>query len=425
MWRLLAVLPLGAIALLSSRRLYFNWGFGAGLVLLLFAAVTVAVEPLSAKLAGFRIYPEDVIFAALFGIAALRLTFGGEMRARHLPWLLFAVATAGSFVIGSQLYGIKPAGVEYRSIFYVLAGCLYCGSFRIHSDGLKRLVVMWLWTAGLLMALACFRWTAEFLQLDIREQWAGVGGINAMRVLNASQTLFLAQAFLVTLYLYGHVASRLVLGCFSAALLLAVILLQHRSAWVALAVSCLVVAWREQAWRKFIAAGLLTVLLCGPAYLLVTNYAPSVGQSVRSSAEEPFDASHSTIAWRAELWQQYLVEFVALTGVQTWLGTGFGNPAIYTVDGTGVSNAAHNHFIHTLNRAGILGLAALLVCYGMMLFQLRGAKGSWDYLGLFAAITCGHLVFYMVYAPSFEQSLISGAVVGMIAKSEGGLGHES
>jgi O-antigen ligase len=418
MWRLLVALPLGALALLSSRRLYSHWGCGAGWVLLLFVAVTAEVQPLSVKLGAFRIYPEDAIFGVLLAIAALRLTFGGQMRARHWPWILFAVASAGSFAVGSHLYGIKPAGVEYRPAFYVLAGCLYCGSFRIHGGALKRLITMWLWAAGVLVALACFRWSAEFLQLDIRAQWAGVGGSNALRVLNASQALFLAQAFLVTLYLYRHVASRVVLGCFSAALLLAVILLQHRSAWVALAVSCLMVAWREQAWRKFIAAGLLAVLLSGPAYLLVSNYGSNLGESLRSSAEEPFDSSRSTIAWRVELWQQYVGEFVGLDGVQTWVGTGFGNPATYRVDGAGVSNAAHNYFVHTLNRAGIIGLTALLVCYGTMLFQLRGAKGTWDYLGLFAAIACGQLVFYMVYSPSFEQGLISGAVLGMVTNAE-------
>jgi O-antigen ligase len=416
MWPILALPSLGAIALLSSRRLYLYWGFGASLVLLLFVATTAMVQPLHARLGAFRIYPEDVIFAALFGIAALRLTFGGQMESRHLPWLLFAVVTAGSFAIGSRLYGIKPAGVEYRPFFYVLAGCLYCGSFRLHSEGLRRLVVLWLWTAALLVSLACFRWTAEFLQLSLRAQWAGVGGANAMRVLNASQALFLAQAFLVTLYLYRHVRSRIFLGCFSAVLLVTVILLQHRSVWVALAASCVAVAWRERAWRKFIAAGILALFLSAPAYLLVSNYAAAVGNSLRSSAEEPFDPLRSTIAWRAELWQEYIVEFVALSGVQTWLGTGFGNPAIYDVDEDGVSHAAHNYFVYTLNRAGILGLAVLLVCYGMLLFRLRGAKGNWDYLGLFAAITAGQLVFYMVYAPSFEQGLLSGAVVAMTAK---------
>lgn len=416
MGTLLLLPSLGSLALLGSGQLYKYWRFGAGLVLLLFVVLTAAVNPVPIGLGGFRIYPEDVLFGALLGIAALRLTFGGHLASRHLPWLLLAAVTAGSFLIGSQLYGIKPAGVEYRPIFYVLAGCLYFGSFRLHSEGLKQFVVLWLWTAAFLVSLACFRWMAEYLQLPIREQWAGVGGPNAIRVLNASQALFLAQAFLVTLYLARHVASRIVLGCFSAVLLIAIVLLQHRSVWVALGVSCVVVAWREQAWRKFLAAGLLALLLSAPAYLLVTNYAAAVGDSLRSSAEEPFDPARSTIAWRAELWQGYIAEFIALSGIQTWLGTGFGNPAIYNVDEDGVAHAAHNYFVYTLNRAGILGLAALAGCYGMLLLRLRGAKGAWDYLGLFAAITVGQLVFYMVYSPSFEQGLVSGAVVAMAAR---------
>jgi hypothetical protein len=338
------------------------------------------------------------------------------LQARHLPWLLFGIVTAVSFVAGSQLYGLKPAGVEYRSIFYVVAGGLYCGSFPLQSGGLKRFVSLWLWTSGALLLLACFRWSAVLLNLSIRAQWEGVGGSNPIRVLNAGQALFLAQAFLITLYLYRHAAARFALACFSGALLLAVILLQHRSVWVVTALSCGVLTWHEKAWKKLAAAVLLAALVAIPAYFLLSSYGGAVSASLRSSAEEPFDSSRSTIAWRTELWQQYVFEFVALSGVQSWLGTGFGNPATYEIEGKTVSNAPHNYFVYALNRAGILGLTTLVFAYGMLLYRLRGISGAWDYLGLFLVITASQLVFFMVYQPSFEQGLVSGAILGLIPR---------
>jgi hypothetical protein len=334
--------------------------------------------------------------------------------AGHLPWLLFGIVTAASFVIGSEFYGLKPAGVEYRSVFYVVSGGLYCGSFRLRSNGLKQFVSMWLWTAGALLILACFRWWAVLLNLSISSQWADVGGSNPIRVLNANQALFLSQAFLITLYLYRHSAARFPLACFAGALLLTVILLQHRSVWLVTAASCGVLAWREKAWKKLIAAVLLAALIGMPVYFLLSNYAGAVSDSLRTSAEEPFDSSRSTIAWRTELWQQYIFEFVALSGAQSWFGTGFGNPATYEVDGSSVSNAPHNYFVYALNRAGILGLITLVLCYTMLLYRLRGTSGSWDYLGLFLTITVSQLIFFMAYAPSFEQGLVSGAILGLI-----------
>jgi hypothetical protein len=272
---------------------------------------------------------------------------------------------------------------------------------------------MWLWVAGAMMALAWFRWAAELLQLDIRSQWAGIGGENPLRVLNANQSLFLAQAFLVTLYVRRYSAARWGLTCFSGALFLTVILLQHRSVWVATALSCVVIVWHERAWKKLVPMALAALVLCLPLALLESNYATGVAASLRSSVEEPFDDENSTIAWRTELWQEYLFEYLALTGGQTWFGAGYGNPATYLVDGSEVSNSAHNYYVFTLNRAGAVGLILLLCSYGGLIYRLRGVPGSWDYLGLLGTLTAGQILYFMAYMPSYEQGLVSGVVLGI------------
>lgn len=410
---LLAMPALSGMALLGGSRLFTSPAFGAGLVMALYVLNAVTVSPLQGEFAGFTLYPEDVVFGGLFTVALLRLTVGGRLSARHWPWVLFGAVTLVSFAMGSQWYGVKPAGVEYRAVFYVLAGCLYSASFRVDSELAGRMVRLWLGAAVLLVALAWFRWAAEFLELGIRSQWAGVGGDNRMRVLNAGQAFFLSQAFVATVYLYRYVTARAALLGGSALLLLTVILLQHRSVWVVTAACCLVLAWRERALRRLLRVSVLALLLGAPAYLLVSRYADIVGESLRSSAAEPFDSRRSTIAWRAVLWEEHLVEFAALSGAQTWFGTGFGNPAIYSVEGRAVSNAAHNYFVFALNRMGVLGLISLMLAYGLLLRQLRGRPGSWDYLGLFVTMTAGQLVYFMAYSPSFEQGLVAGTALGL------------
>jgi O-antigen ligase len=412
---LLATPAVGAMVVLGSGRLYTRPAFGAALVLILYLMNAVVVSPLSGELAGFTLYPEDVVFSGVFAVAVLRLTVGGYLLARHWPWLLFGAATMVSFTMGSQLYGLKPAGVEYRSVFYVVAGCLYSASFRVDSEEAGRLVRLWLWSAALLVVLAWLRWAAEFLQLGVRSQWAGVGGDNPMRVLNAGQAFFLSQAFVTTVYLLRHVTARAVLSCYAGLLLVTVILLQHRSVWVVTAACCLMLAWRERALRKLLGVVALALVLGAPSYFLVNRYADTVGESLRSSVAEPFDSRRSTIAWRAVLWEQHFIEFVALSGAQTWFGVGFGNPTIYSVEGGAVSHAAHNYFVFALNRMGILGLVSLVLAYGLLLRRLRGWPGSWDYLGLFVTMIGGQLVYFLVYSPSFEQGLISGTALGLAA----------
>jgi len=173
------------------------------------------------------------------------------------------------------------------------------------------------------------------------------------------------------------------------------------------------IAWHERACRKLAVAMLAGAMVCLPLYFLASNYAAAVAESLRSSAEEPFDPDNSTIAWRTQLWQEYIFEFLALSGGQTWFGTGYGNSATYLIDGNEVSNSAHNYYVFTLNRAGAIGLILLLFSYGVLLFRVRGVAGSWDYLGLFGALVAGQLLYFMVYMPSYEQGLITGVVLGI------------
>lgn len=248
------------------------------------------------------------MFGGVFAVALLRLTVGGYLLARHWPWLLFCGATMVSFAMGSQLYGLKPVGVEYRSVFYVVAGCLYSASFRVDSEAG--------WPIGAALALvrrsaggagAWFRWAAEFLQLGVRSQWAGVGGDNPMRVLNAGQAFFLPQAFVTTIYLLRHVTARVALFCYSGLLLVTVILLQHRSVWVVTAACCLILAWRERALRKLLWGVALALVLGAPSVFSGEPVCGHGGRVVTVQCGEPFDSRRSTIAWRAVLWEQHFV----------------------------------------------------------------------------------------------------------------------
>ncbi len=131
--------------------------------------------------------------------------------------------------------------------------------------------------------------------------------------------------------------------------------------------------------------------------------------------EEPFDPDKSTIAWRANLWDQYLIEYATAPSWQKLAGTGMGNPGSYRVDGVEVTNSAHNYFVFLLNRAGLLGLLALVVCYCILLRRLRGTGGLWDYGGMLLTLVLVQLIYFTVYSPSYIQGVPIGAAFGLAA----------
>jgi hypothetical protein len=237
-------------------------------------------------------------------------------------------------------------------------------------------------------------------------------------VLNAGQTFYLAQALLMAIYLRRRARSRRLWNAMAAILAVTIVLLQHRSVWVALAIAAAAVAWREGALRRLLLWTAALALIAGCAMLPMAerfSRGNTVAESIGASIAEPFDPEKSTFAWRIGVWQSYLLEYAGAPVAGKIFGTGLGNPASYAVAAMEVEFSAHNYFIYTLNRTGAAGLLALAAVYWTLLRRLRGARGSWDYLGLLFAATVSQLIYCTVYSPSYDQGLLIGAVFGIVS----------
>lgn len=414
---MLLLAPFALVALALAVWSYRSPAVGAGLAVLVYVATAIAIEPPAFQALGFHVYLEDLLGALLLMAAVARWMTRAPMTRRWLPWIPFAAAMAAAFVLGAAWHGLKAAGVEYRGFFSLCAVVLYGAAFPLGSRQMKRLTGIWLAGAAALMALAWFRWGAELLHLGIADRWQMVGGGNPWRVLNASQALYLAQAFLVLLYLRRPARTAIHLRLLPALLAITVVLLQHRSVWIAAALAWTAMVWHEGSLRWLARAAAAAALLAFawwqmPARLDSAN---PVVNSIETSVEEPFRGETSTLAWRVGLWNEYLLEYAGLPRWQMLVGTGLGNPAVYHVGYLEIEKAAHNHFIFVLNRAGLLGLVALLAGYGALLWRLRGTGGHWDYIGMLLTLTISQLVFSSVYGPSFDQGLLIGAGFGMAA----------
>lgn len=416
---LLFVPPVMLAGCYAAWRIYRSLAAGAAALIGVMVWNAITVEPAQMNMAGFHIYAEDLVGLALAGAAVLRLAPNPGALQRLRAWWGFGAAIVLAFALGAALNGLKAAGVEFRQFFYFAAAIAYTASFPLNAQTLKELVRVWLAGCAALLALALFRWTAGMLHLGIAGTWATVGAGQPLRVLNAAHALFLAQGLLVLIY-YSR---RGTWHVFLYALAGAVVLLQHRSVWVALLVSAGVLCYRERMFRPFIAAASVLIIAAGvtvvaaPERVTMEN---EVARSLVASVEEPFDLDRSSFGWRLLMWQEYVREFLELSPIRKVTGVGFGNPGAYEVADGESAVSAHNIYIYTLNRSGVLGLATLLLGYAALWRRVRIPARilhavPWNPSNLLFAILAGQLTYFTVYSPAADQGLLTGAMTAIPA----------
>lgn len=422
MLMLLAMAGMGGLLLTSATILAYRFAlFGTGLVLLIFLveATFVTLPPIG--LGGISVFPQDMVFIIVAAAGAGRLILSHLFLQRKLTlfelgWMLFGLLLLISFAQGSLSYGLQVAGVEFRQYFYFFAGTLYIASFPIGQVRLKRITRLWLLTAGVVVLLAMFRWIAEGAGLSITAQWEGVGGPGLeIRVLNASQTFFLAQTFLLGLYLWLAADSSRLWRYFPMLLLPVVVLLQHRTVWVACLAAILLVMLREKKVRSkmliVLSGGVVVGLILAP---LVAGGLGGVTEALNSSTAEALNTQESTFTWRLNSWQVLLTDGYLSTYADYLLGQPFGTGyARYVPDVTGlVTESPHSYYVQTLLRTGMLGLAVLLCVYaGVFARLLRfGALQTARYFSpqLMVVLLFTQLIFFVTYTPSYEQSILLG-----------------
>lgn len=361
-------LALPLVAVLAYGRLQ------AGLVLML-AAMLADVLLLSAPIlrVGITLYVADVPMVLLAIVAAWRWLARADMPRRHGAWLLLLAVFGIGLAIGLARHG-TAAGVAARADFYALAAASYAMSFPLARNDLRALWRLLTWGALLLLGLCLYRWLVIYLPIRELLPYGGIyNNDGEIRVIWASGALLMAEVALLGVF-FGGAGSGLHLARWGAApLLAAVLVLQHRSVWLAALVGALVallMAGRQRASR--LAQGLLLVALVMASLLPVVlseRLAGQFGQSVQSAL-----AGEGTVHARLENWRVTL---------RTWAGHGPLALAIGDEPGSDrarvvetergeqrrISYSAHNHYVSLLTGTGIVGLLAYL---WMSLRVLRG-----------------------------------------------------
>lgn len=413
--------PLGLALPLLIWLAYSRMTVGLVLVLATFFMEVVYVE-YPGFWVGLYLYPSDLVFVFLAAPAILRLLFARDFPGRSLPWLLFGVLITASFAVGLTQFG-RGAGTDFRNYFYVWVCALYFMSFPIDAARTKSIFKTWLAFAGLFLVLACLRGIAEFAGMPIADTWRGTGAAAAFRVLPSGATLFLLNALLLLTYAVTARSAQRWMWLAVPVLLIAVLVMQHRSVWIAagLSIFALYVVFPGRVRLKLarpLAAGALAVALVGGG-LIGYGKLDGLMYSVTESAASATDLDKGTGGGRLYGWQQLLLQLESheyVTGKP--FGSGYERYEFPNVRWKATWDP-HNFYLQTLLRTGIPGLALLLGAYLITLRRLlrdKGGSGLPDIPPrLLIAVLIAQLAYIFAYGLPYEQAIWIGLAISMAA----------
>ena len=361
-------LALPLMAVLSYRRL--AWGLG-----LMTAAMLADVLVLSAPVMriGLTLFVADVPMVLLATMAALRWLLRDDLPRRDGAWLLLVAVFGLGLAIGLLRHG-TAAGVAARGDFYALAAASYTMSFAIGQREMAALHRTITAAAGLLLLLTLYRWLVVYG--PIKELLPPHGIYNndgEIRVVWAQAALLMAEVAVLGLF-HGRPGSGLALARWLAAPLMAcVVVLQHRSVWLAAVAGVLVALLmvRRQRASRFQQLGLVIALAAASVLPLMVSerLATQLGGSVQAAL-----AGQGTVHARLENWRASLQNWAGHGALALAIGDEPGADKARTVETEAgelrkISYSAHNHYVALLTGSGVLGLVA----YAWVLLRvLRG-----------------------------------------------------
>jgi O-Antigen ligase len=418
---------LGILLPMLALLCYRHFAAGVWLIALSFLVDVYFQQSVGLEL-GLRLYSADLVLALVGAIGGWRWLVASDHPRRHWAWLLYAAVFFVVLVMGVAKSG-TAAGVQARNDFYSLATATYVMSFPVGQRQVRQLADMLVWTAVLLVGLCVYRWIVYYA--PIRDLLPPGGSYNIdgpIRVVPSYAALSVAQALLLGIFFTGVSRGTQLARLASPLLLAAVVVLQHRSVWLAAMVGVLValfIARQRQASQiqQVVMLGAIT-LVTAAALVLGDRGGTLSGQLSRSAGTAI--AGQGTAFARVENWRATLADWVAAGPRAIAIGRGFGSDTTrYTLTESGerrkITYGAHNHYVSTLSGMGIVGLAAWLWTLGYVLVGLfrmsAQGQGGGAAAGLLV-LMCTQLVYYVAYGTDYMQFLIFGVAMAYVAQSQ-------
>ena len=363
---------------------------------------------------GIMLYPIDVV-GLLLALAAFTRVVARQSLRMSVSGLVFAAMLVFSFLSGLTEYG-ETAGVDFRTTFTFIAAVIYFATFRINSELADRVMRVWIFAAFALMLIAWLVWIADAAGFAMAKKWTDAEPIVGLelRVLHADSTYIIGVGVVVLLYLLinGRVTSRwwLMLSALGAT----VLILQHRSVWVATFCSAVLLIFlvRRGRSRVVLYCGAITLIALATTPLISQRFS-AVAESVSLQFERATDLTEGTSGARVNAWELLLKDWQNLGLGRQLIGKPFGSSY------GGLPNSPHNGYLQVMYRTGYVGLLAMLAMFGATLVRLlRKRQGEekrdTDAAILVFVLVVGQLIYLVPYGFSTEQGVLMGVAIGYV-----------
>ena len=404
---LLTAASLGVVAVVVVERLVRDTVLAAWLIAAT-GVVTTALNDLlpAPQLGGFTVVLPDLVCGLVAVAAIARVLRAPSIRGAPAALLALGAVVVLSLVRGAAVYGLQAAVNDGRTFVYVVFGALYFALAEPTAELRERVGRVWFATAVALLGVVAVRWLALVAGLPLEGVLVRPAEAGAIRVIDNQDTLILAVALLGSVPLWSRGALTPFERRAVVALVPVVILLNHRTIWIATVVGVVVLANRNpQLGRTLVTAIGIVALLGGVAIAALQN--------VEESPLPQAPTSLRTFLWRYEGWRALVVDGDH-DPVSIVLGQPFGGGYAREVFGYRVDVAPHNFYLQTYLRSGLLGLAALGWLLGSTVAALRRAPPEPPQTWSREALLVG-VVLEAVFLTTWAPNLVHGILIGLAA----------
>jgi O-antigen ligase len=415
----LAAAALFAFAFLLLRRVEI----GLVALVVLFTA-SAWFGPVGVLLGSLLVMPVDLLCVLFIMAAAVRWS-GQRLSPAQLAWVALGGLIFLSLLLGIQGYGLGPAGNQARAsgVLFFWSCAAYFSSFQDFPKAERALMRVLTWGGAAIVPLVFVRWGLELAGIEVTARAREVGA-QPFRVIPSEEAMFLASLMIVLFRKALDLPAEASKWLWAAVVLLTalVLLLQHRSVWLAAVSGMLVLAMLD--WQKvrkltpYFAAAAVPAGLAVGAMLVKGSLDDTVAALSYSVQNE------GTLSWRVEGWLDLLAQWRNSGGVGKLLGEPFGVGFSRYLSSLGVivERSPHNSYLTLLLKVGILGLALFVLTYALCLKRLLALRrnvgnGRADYL---LAVLAAQSVYFMFYGPHIMQAVFFGAALSLCAVSSAG-----
>jgi len=410
-------------ALLLVPRVARDVEAGLALVLGVFVLDTVPLEPLSFH-AAIHLFPADLLFVVMsFAVAARAID--GHLRGKvHWVWWLLGLIQLVDAIRGAALYG-SSAGVDYRASFYVWVGTVYVASFGYSEDLFRRVLRTFQQMAIVVCAVAVWRWVHVAVDAGYRAQIQAIDPteLSFLRVVPATPMIVLALATIGVVYL---ALKQQLPGRWRFAPVgfgLVILLMQHRSVWLATAVGggvlvFLMLRHREHKVRRALLRFAGVALIIG-LVVFKSGISNAISSSIETQAAAALDTEQGTMVARLLHWEQLLEDFQDADSVSHVIGLPFGHSfgdQDDVDDDQIIENSPHDEYIALLLHGGVLGLLCFLwfAQAGIRAGVRRMRAGNDPHAPLLVALAVALLVYYVPYEIQYAHILVWGLLLALL-----------